>query len=75
QGITTIEPDPARIADFNARVQAALRDTVWNQGGCHSYFIDRNGRNSTVWPWSTLEMRRQMRHFSLDEYLVDQHGA
>lgn len=75
QGITTIEPDPVRIAEFNDRVQAALQETVWNQGGCHSYFIDRNGRNSTVWPWSTLEMRRQLNHFNLDEYLVDQQTA
>ena len=75
QGITCIEPDPARIAAFNARVQAALAETVWNRGGCHSYFIDRNGRNSTVWPWTTLEMRRQLSRFKLDEYLVDQHSA
>ena len=48
QGIATIEPDPARIADFNARVQAALQETVWNRGGCRSYFIDRNGRKLTA---------------------------
>ncbi len=72
QGIATIEAHPERIAEFNARVQEALQETVWNSGGCSSYFIDRNGRNSTVWPWSTLEMRRQLSHFNLDEYLIDQ---
>lgn len=49
-----IEPDPERIAAFNSRVQDALKNTVWNSGGCSSYFIDRNGRNSTVWPWTTF---------------------
>jgi len=75
QGIVSIEPDPARLADFNARVQAALKDSVWNRGGCSSYFIDRNGRNSTVWPWSTLEMRRQLSRFPLNEYRINQHTA
>ena len=73
QGITSIETDPVRSAEFNDRVQAALQDSVWNRGGCSSYFIDRNGRNSTVWPWSTLEMRRQLSRFNLDEYLVHKH--
>ena len=68
--LRSIETDPLRVADFNARVQSALEDSVWNRGGCTSYFIDRNGRNSTVWPWSTLEMKRQLSQFNLDEYRV-----
>ena len=79
QGITSIETDPVRSAEFIDRVQAALQDSVWNRGGCSSYFIDRNGRNSTVWPWSTLEMRRQLSRFKLDDYLIqkqiNQHTA
>ncbi len=75
QDITSIEIDPVRTAEFNDRVQAALQDSVWNKGGCSSYFIDRNGRNSTVWPWTTLEMRRQLSRFNLDEYIVNKQSA
>lgn len=75
QDITSIEIDPVRNAEFNDRVQAALQDSVWNKGGCSSYFIDRNGRNSTVWPWTTLEMRRQLSRFNLDEYIVNKQSA
>lgn len=75
KGIVSIETDPVRTAEFNQRVQAALADSVWNRGGCHSYFIDRNGRNSTVWPWTTFEMRRQLSRFNLDEYIVHQQSA
>ena len=70
QGIQVIEVDPVRQAQFNDKVQAALQNTVWNKGGCQSYFIDVNGRNSTLWPWSTLEMRKQLSHFKMSEYLV-----
>ncbi len=69
--IAAIDVDPARQATFNAEVQEALKNTVWNKGGCHSYFIDVNGRNSTLWPWSTLAMRQQLSHFNLDDYLVE----
>lgn len=71
QNIQTIEVDPVRMARFNQRVQVALKTTVWNKGGCQSYFIDRNGRNSTVWPWTTFKMRQQLSHFNLNEYLID----
>lgn len=75
QGITSIETNPERMAEFNRRIQSALQNSVWNRGGCSSYFIDRNGRNSTAWPWTTLEMRRQLSRFNLDEYLINQQSA
>jgi quinol monooxygenase YgiN len=70
-GIQTIEPHPEKTKMFNEEVQAALQTTVWNKGGCQSYFIDRNGRNSTVWPWTTFKLREKMKRFNLREYRVD----
>ena len=52
---------PAVQEAFNEEVQRRLRGTVWNAGGCRSYYLDRNGRNSTIYPGSTLELRRRMR--------------
>ncbi|OTG66498.1 flavin-containing monooxygenase [Acinetobacter silvestris] len=72
-GIQTIEPNPEITQKFNTKVQAALQTTVWNKGGCQSYFIDRNGRNSTVWPWTTFKLREKMKYFNLKEYLIDEH--
>jgi cation diffusion facilitator CzcD-associated flavoprotein CzcO len=44
-----------------ARVQAGLRDTVWSTW-CRSWYQQDDGRNFTIWPWSTwrywLETRR-----------------
>lgn len=47
-------------AAFNAEVQAALGGTVYNAGGCESYFFDVNGRNSFNWPWSSGAMRDRL---------------
>jgi hypothetical protein len=55
---------------YNEVVQAALQSSVWNSGGCTSYFIDRNGRNSTNWPWSAGRLRRRLRRFRLRDYEV-----
>ncbi len=52
---------------FNEEVQRRLQGTVWNAGGCRSYYLDRNGRNSTIFPGSTLELRRRMR-FAAQDY-------
>jgi cation diffusion facilitator CzcD-associated flavoprotein CzcO len=54
---------------FNAEVQERVQGTVWNAGGCRSYYLDRNGRNSTIFPGSTLELRRRMR-FAPGEYAL-----
>lgn len=62
------EVNPQVADGFNQTVQNALQNTVWNKGGCQSYFIDRNGRNSTAWPWSTFEMKRRLKQFKLGDY-------
>ncbi len=70
QNIQSIEPNPENIQQYNAEIQHALQTTVWNKGGCQSYFLDRNGRNSVAWPWTTFKLKQQLQHFNLDEYIV-----
>lgn len=62
-GVTSVEVHAAEQERYNREVQAALQGTVWNAGGCASYYIDANGRNSTIYPWSTVDMRRRLSHF------------
>ncbi|RVW11431.1 NAD(P)/FAD-dependent oxidoreductase [Prescottella agglutinans] len=69
-GWTRMEPRPEVQAAFNAEVQQALATTVYNAGGCQSYFLDVNGRNSFNWPWSTGRMRERLRHFDEAAYLT-----
>ncbi|MDT7787526.1 MAG: hypothetical protein QOF58_5945 [Pseudonocardiales bacterium] len=57
-------------AAFNSSVQAALQRTVYNAGGCTSYYLDANGRNSTMWPWSTVRMMRRIRSFEPSDYVI-----
>jgi len=68
-GIASADVRPAVQDAFNEEVQRRLRGTVWNAGGCRSYYLDRNGRNSTIFPGSTLELRRRLR-FEPSEYAL-----
>jgi cation diffusion facilitator CzcD-associated flavoprotein CzcO len=68
-GVASADVRPAIQDAFNEEVQRRLRGTVWNSGGCRSYYLDRNGRNSTIFPGSTLELRRRL-HFRPSEYAL-----
>ncbi|MFE3289794.1 flavin-containing monooxygenase [Rhodococcus sp. NPDC059234] len=67
-GWTRMETRPEVQAAFNADVQQALATTVYNAGGCQSYFLDVNGRNSFNWPWSTDRMRTRLGEFDERAY-------
>jgi cation diffusion facilitator CzcD-associated flavoprotein CzcO len=58
---------------FNERIQRRLRGTVWNSGGCSSWYIDRNGNNTTIWPGFTWPFRRRTRRFRASHYRLLPH--
>lgn len=45
-----------------------MKRTVWNTGGCTSWYLDASGRNTTIWPGTTTEFRRATRQVDLTEY-------
>ena len=51
-------------------MQDGLVGTAYTAAGCHSYFIDANGRNSFSWPWSTGELVRRVSRFDPTDYEV-----
>jgi cation diffusion facilitator CzcD-associated flavoprotein CzcO len=65
-----VEPKATAQAAYNDAVQAKLERTVWNTGGCQSWYLDANGRNTTLWPTFTFEFIRKLRHADLAEYDV-----
>lgn len=68
-GLPAIEPRPEAQAAFIREVDARMHGTVWNTGGCRSWYQDRTGRNSTLWPGSTGRYRRRGR-FNPADYVA-----
>jgi cation diffusion facilitator CzcD-associated flavoprotein CzcO len=71
RGARTLEVRPEAQAAYNARVQELTAGTVWVSGGCESWYIDRNGRNSTLWPTFTWPFRRQLRELDEAAYALE----
>lgn len=69
-GRRTIEPTPGAQAAFVAEMDRRLATTVWNRGGCRSWYLDATGRNSTLWPAGTPEFRRRLRRFRPEGFAV-----
>jgi cation diffusion facilitator CzcD-associated flavoprotein CzcO len=70
RGAGRLEVRPEAQAGYNAEVQRLTRGTVWVSGGCASYYIDRNGRNSSLWPTFTWPFRRRTREFDEGVYTL-----
>jgi cation diffusion facilitator CzcD-associated flavoprotein CzcO len=57
-GAATIEVRSDAHEAFNRVLDARMRGTVWDLGGCSSFYLDRTGRNATLWPDWTWRFRR-----------------
>jgi cation diffusion facilitator CzcD-associated flavoprotein CzcO len=53
---------------FDARAQHRLATTVWNQGGCDSWYLDSGRRNTNNWPGSMAAYRRATRTLRTADY-------
>jgi hypothetical protein len=53
---------------YNDKLQAKMGSTVWNSGGCASWYIDANGKNTTIWPDFTFTFWKETRAFDAAAY-------
>jgi hypothetical protein len=52
----------------NREVQERLQGSVWNTGGCASWYLDDQGRNATIWPGFTFTYKKETMRFDADAY-------
>ncbi|MFD4031607.1 flavin-containing monooxygenase [Streptomyces sp. NPDC058637] len=69
-GRAALDARPSAVGAWNRHVQERMKRTVWNTGGCTSWYLDDEGRNTTVWPGTTGAFRRATRTVDLGEYEV-----
>lgn len=67
RGADYLVPDAVAQRRFNERVQRALEGTVWSSG-CRSWYQSAEGRNFTIWPWSTWRYWLETRSVRTDCY-------
>ena len=67
-GVATVAPTSAAQAKSTAGVDAGTEGSVWRTGGCESWYLDRNGRNSALWPGSVRAYERRLARLAPGEY-------
>ena len=67
-GLRTVEVKRDVQDSYNQEIQGKLVKSVWNTGGCASWYLDKHGNNTTLWPDFTFEFRRLTKNFDVSAY-------
>lgn len=63
-----MEVDATAQRRYVEDIDRRLASTVWQQGGCQSWYQNGHGRNVALWPGSTHAFARMMRSFDRGAY-------
>jgi cation diffusion facilitator CzcD-associated flavoprotein CzcO len=66
--VAALDPRPDAQKKWCDEIERRLAPSVWNTGGCASWYLNAAGRNPTLWPGSTIRFRRATRRVDLAEY-------
>lgn len=66
--LTSFEINHSADARFNRILQNKLDGTVFNQGGCASYYLDENKTNVVNYPWTMQYMKNDLERFDSQNY-------
>jgi cation diffusion facilitator CzcD-associated flavoprotein CzcO len=75
RGIASVEVRREVYDDFVRETDRRLGDSVWNKGGCASWYLDENGRNGIWWPGFTWRLWQRTRRFDAGNYLAERAPA
>jgi cation diffusion facilitator CzcD-associated flavoprotein CzcO len=70
RGADVVDVRPDVLERWSTEVQAKAAPTVWNSGGCSSWYLDDAGRNTTLWPDYTFRFIRKTRTFDPADYVL-----
>jgi hypothetical protein len=63
-----LAPDRSAQDQFNEKLQRKLAGSVWNTGGCQSWYLDQHGNNRTLWSGFTWQYWLATRSLKPSEY-------
>jgi cation diffusion facilitator CzcD-associated flavoprotein CzcO len=68
--VAALDVRPGVQRAYNEDIERRLSTTVWDTGGCASWYLDANGRNSTMWPDYTFRYRQIVDRLDLGDYEI-----
>lgn len=71
RGMTTMEVKAETQKSFVEELRARLTGTVWQSGGCRSWYQDpRTGESPVIWPGSVVAYRRRTKAVAEKDYTL-----
>jgi cation diffusion facilitator CzcD-associated flavoprotein CzcO len=74
-GAQALAPTRGAQDRFNDKLQHDLAGTVWNTGGCRSWYLDEHGVNRSLWSGLASEYWLATRSFEPSEYAFSGLGS
>ncbi|MEV0060908.1 NAD(P)/FAD-dependent oxidoreductase [Nocardia sp. NPDC050718] len=68
RGLQSFEVKVDTQRAYNKALEPKMARTVWVNGGCTSWFLDKHGNNSALWPDFSFRYRKLVRHFDIEAY-------
>jgi cation diffusion facilitator CzcD-associated flavoprotein CzcO len=73
--LKSLEVRPEVQDEYNVWLQQRMSKTVWQRGGCLSYYKTASGKNTTLWPGFTFEFIARTRTFDSQSYMIERRRA
>lgn len=73
-GLTSLEVRGDAVERFVDEIDTTLSRSVWNVGGCASYYIDATGRNIAWFPGFFRQFRARTRRIHLPDFVLGAGG-
>ena len=70
RGARSAEPRSGAQDRFVRMVDEGHSRSVWIRGGCKSWYLDKTGRNSALWPFGVGRFRRTVERVREEDYLT-----
>ena len=69
EGLAVLETTPEAQKAWRALIAEKSKGTVWLTGGCASWYLDKHGHNTTLWPDFTFRFRKLTRELDRENYV------
>ena len=73
--VDAVDLRPEVLDAFDDELQRKLKRSVWNAGGCQSWYLHESGRNATLWPDFTWRFRQRTKRFDVENYELVRSGS
>jgi len=69
EGLAVLETTEQAQQAYRDLIAAKSKGTVWLTGGCASWYLDKHGHNTTLWPDFTFRFRKLTRTLDRENYI------